>query len=181
MDTMKTMRKNLIPLILVIILTACNAVAPQLTETPIPTVTSLPTSTTTPEPTITPFLEIPTPIIPTPIPTPYFTFVVDRTNPESVIRAWFDGLVRGDGVAMGSVESRPELRLPVFDTNIKSIEILEMKLISQSAGSYYHYRVRFTEQGFRDGKEYKEQPEWDFELIWDGERQSFVIFNHGVG
>jgi hypothetical protein len=188
---MKTMLKNIIPFILITILASCNSFAPKPTETPIPTVTSLPTSTSTPEPTDIPFFEIPTPVIPTPIPTPYFSFVVDRNNPESVIRAYFDAMAREDGVAMESVMGTvtgervpysfgPNSSTPPI-TPIKSIKILEIKLISQSVGVLYHYKVRFSEQVDRDGKEYKDQPEWDFELVWADERQSFVIFNHGMG
>ena len=187
---MKTMIEKLMPCILVIILTSCNVVAQKPTETPIPTATSIPTSTSTPEPTITPFLEIPTPIIPTPIPTPYFSFVVDRNNPESVIRAWFDAMAREDGVAMESVMGTLEGRIPYsFGPNsstppitpIKSIKILEIKLISQSAGILYHYQVQFTEQLSQDEEEQKNPFWWSFDLIWQDERQSFIIYNHGGG
>ena len=64
---MKTISKAIILTVLVVVLTACNALSAKPTETPVPTATSLPTLTSTPEPTTTPTL------IPTETPEPTFT------------------------------------------------------------------------------------------------------------
>ena len=64
---MKTICKAIILSVLVVALTACNALSAKPTETPVPTATSLPTLTSTPEPTTTPTLK------PTETPEPTFT------------------------------------------------------------------------------------------------------------
>ena len=62
---MKTIGREILLSVLVLVLASCSAFAPQPTETPIPTETSLPTTTVTPEPTNTPTQ---TPVPPTETP-----------------------------------------------------------------------------------------------------------------
>jgi hypothetical protein len=69
---MKSTRKSILLLVLILALTSCSAFAPQPTETPVPTLTPLPTLTSTPPPTLTTTpTQTPTvtPLPPTEVPT----------------------------------------------------------------------------------------------------------------
>jgi hypothetical protein len=148
-----------------VIATVMVTVKPTLTET------ALATSTATL--TATPFS---TPFPPTQV--PFFTFQVDRHDPESVIRAYFDAWERSDSSAMASVLSSKFGQNFMFEP-LESLEILEIELTSDSSPTEQIYSVLYDAQ-------WKDQPDtnptrWRFRLTWDANRDSWIIIGYGSG
>ena len=175
----------ILPFILVaIILTSCNgsistshmkptAVMVTAIVTVKPTQTALAISmamlTAMPFPTSTfyPTLEI-----------PFFTFPVDRHDPESVLRAYFDAWERSDSLAMASVLSSRYGRSFMFEP-MESMQILEIELISDASPTEQIYSVLYDVQW--KAREDTNPTLWSFHLTWDANRDSWIITNYGAG
>jgi len=147
------------------ITTVVVAVTPTFTETALATATA----PLTPTPFSTPF---------PPTQVPFFTFPVDRHDPESVIRAYFDAWARSDSSAMASVLSSKFGQNFMFEP-LDSMEVLEIELISDASPTERIYSVLYDAQ-------WKDQPDtnptrWKFHLIWDANRDSWIITNYGYG
>jgi hypothetical protein len=138
-----------------------------------PTLTKIALSASTATLTATPFS---TPFPPTQI--PFFTFQVDRHDPESVIRAYFDAWKRSDSSAMASVLSSKFGQNFMFEP-LESMEILDIELVSDSSSTERIYSVLYDAQ-------WKDQPDtnptrWRFRLSWDANRDSWIIIGYGSG
>ena len=172
---MKIIIKAITPLFLVaLILTSCNsfaslpAINPTAKATVVETLAAIPTTTSSPQP--------PTPIPPSP--TPVFSFPVDRHDPESIIRAFFDAWERNDGTTMSALE-RSNIQY-AFHDQVDSIRILDIKLISSPSPTERVYSVTFDIHQER-ANSLNGQVEWTFTMMWDSALDSWFIANHGVG
>jgi hypothetical protein len=103
---------------------------------------------------------------------------VDRHDPESVIRAYFDALLRSDSSALASVLSSKFGRNFIFES-VESIEILEIELISDVSPTERVYSVLHDIQW--KNREDNNPSRWKFHLIWDADRDSWIITNYGNG
>ncbi len=180
---MKIIGKTMFGMILVAaMLTSCNGfvatsvmipteiietVQPTFTETPLVIPTS--TLTATLFPPASPF---------PPTQVPSFTFPVDRHDPESVIRAYFDALLRSDSSALASVLSSKFGQNFIFEP-AESIEILEIELISDLSPTERVYSVLYDVQW--QNREDTNPTRWKFHLTWDANRDSWIITNYGAG
>ena len=147
--------------------TANLTAKPTFTET----VLAIPTATIT-------AWSFPTPSPFPPTPVPFFTFPVDRHDPESVIRAYFDAWERSDSSAMASVLSSKFGQNFMFEP-LESMELLEIELISDPSPTEQVFSVLYDAQ-------WKDQPDnnpirWSFHLMWDANRDSWIITNYGAG
>lgn len=113
MDNMKNICKFIMPFVLVIALASCFPLAPKPTETPSP----IPS-------TQTPFLPI----------------LVDRHDPEAVLRAYFDAWGQSNWLALASFMDEKYGR--IVGNPVDSVRILEIQLISSSPTDYV-YSVLF--------------------------------------
>jgi len=142
-----------------------------LTVKPTQTVLTIPTATLTPTPfstaTFYPTLEV-----------AFFTFPVDRHDPESVIRAYFDAWERSDSLALASVLSSKYGRSFMFEP-MDSLEILEIKLLSDLSSTERIYSVLYDVQW--TNREDTNPTRWSFHLTWDATRDSWIITNYGAG
>jgi hypothetical protein len=181
----KIIAKAIFCLFLVVgILTSCNGSVSKPVGNPTDVIATIivtvkPTSTETSLATPTTTLNampLPTPFPPTQI--PFFTFAVDRHDPESVIRAYFDAWERSDSSAMASVLSSKFGQNFMFEP-LESMEILEIELTSDSSPTERIYSVLYDAQ-------WKDQPDtnpirWRFRLTWDANRDSWIIIGYGSG
>ena len=177
---MKTITRAITPLFLVaLILTSCNSFAmpPAISPTAVSTVKAIVVETQAAIPTTTSSPQPPTPI--PPLPTPVFSFQVDRHDPESVIRAYFDAWERYDGSAMAALIGQSNIQI-AFHERIDSILVLEIKLISSPSQTERIYSVTFDIQQ-EGANSLNGQVEWTFTMMWDSNRDSWFIANHGVG
>ncbi|MEK6750742.1 MAG: hypothetical protein AABZ00_00640 [Chloroflexota bacterium] len=176
--------KNFQPIIIAVtiltnILSGCNTTVPPVlpTSTPLSTSTSISiTVTASSEATIT---VTPVPYYTeTPRPTPFFSFTVDRHDPESMIRAYFDALVRQDSIAMASVDGWGYSQKHSFTYPIESVRILKITLISDAVPNQRDYRVLFDVQ-IKEGQDGLDLPsgvyQWAFTLTWDANRDSWLV------
>jgi hypothetical protein len=162
------------------LLTSCNGPASESAEA---STEVMVTASLTVQPTLTatalekPVVRLPaSPFPPTPI--PFFTFPVDRHDPESVIRAYFDAWERSDSLAMASVLSSKFGQNFIFEP-LDSMEVLNIELISDPSATERIYSVLYDAQ-------WKDQPEtnptrWRFRLNWDPKRESWIIIGYGSG
>jgi len=170
-----------------VVLTSCNSFVSTATASPtdvMETAVALAwtevAETQASAPTATPSPPLPTPISSTPIPPtqiPFFTFSVDRHDPESVIRAYFDAWVRSDSSAMASVLSHNNGYF-IFEP-MNSISILEIKLISDSSSRERIYSVLYDVQW--KVQEGSGKIRWSFTLEWNANRDSWLIDHYGYG
>jgi len=142
-----------------------------LTAKPTQTVLAIPTATLTAAPfataTFYPTLEV-----------PFFTFPVDRHDPESVIRAYFDAWERSDSLALAAVLSNKYGRSFMFEP-MYSLEILEIKLLSDLSSTERIYSILYDVQW--TNREDTNPTRWSFHLTWDAVRDSWIITNYGAG
>jgi hypothetical protein len=164
---------------LVIALTSCNTFAAKPTETQIPIATSLPTSTSTPEPTITLSpQQTATSVAPTQ--TPSVAVTVDRHNPESVLRAYFDAWERSDWSVQVSLMD--EKYAQMAPEPVDSISILEIQPIASSSLTARIYLVIFEIKVKGQGISMQSgRYDWNYYLTWDAKRGSWFITNYGSG
>ncbi len=179
MENVKIICRAIILSSLVIALTSCNAFTAKPTETLIPTAASLPTSTFTPEPTTTTSSQP----IETSIPstqTPSVPVTVDRHNPESVLRAYFDAWERSDlSVQVSLMNGKYAQMVP---EPVDSIRILEIQPISSSSLTERTYHVIFEIKVKGQGVSMQSgRYDWSYYLTWDAKRGSWLITNYGAG
>jgi len=175
----KIFYKAMFFLYLIIGLTSCNAFAAKPTERPIPMSKSLPTSTSTPEPTTT---LSPQPLATSlpPAQTSSVPVAVDRHNPESVLRAYFDAWVRSDwSVQLSLMDEKYGQMAP---EPVDSINILEIQPISSSSLTYQTYHVIFEIKVKGQGISMQSgRYDWSYYLTWNPKRDSWLITNYGTG
>jgi hypothetical protein len=176
----------ILPILMAVILTSCDGSV----STPAMSPTEVMVTTIAPvEPTFTEITLVipPATLTAMPFPTstfiptlevPFFTFTVDRHDPESVIRAYFDAWERSDSLAMASVLSSKYGRSFMFEPMV-SLEILEIELISDASPTERSYSVLYDVQW--KNREDTNPTRWSFHLTWDANRDSWTITNYGAG
>jgi hypothetical protein len=186
----KIISKTIIPLFLVaVMLASCNGsiltptISPtDVMETAMSTVTATVVETQVAIPTTTSSPQPPTPIPPTPVSptqTPFFPVSVDRHDPESVLRAYFDAWGRSDWSTQQSLMD--ELYADMSPEPVDSIRILEIQRVSSSPTECV-YSVLFDIQVKGQGVSmHSGQVRWNYYLTWYADRDSWLISNYGYG
>ena len=162
------------------ILTSCNGLASPPTinptdvmETSMSMVRTEVVATLTAAPTSTPTFSPVTPSLIPPTQTPSY----DRHDPEVVLRAWFDALEQKDAEMMDLLHGTNTHGAYAFEST-KSIEILEIQLISSSSAAERVYRVWFDIQ-YTDPLKKSGKTQLTFYLTWDANRDAWIITNYG--
>ncbi len=105
---------------------------------------------------------------------------VDRHNPESVLRAYFDAWERSDWSVQASLMD--EKYAQMVPEPVDSIRILEIQPISSSSlterACHVIFEIKVKGQGvsMQSG-----QYDWSYYLTWDAKRGSWLITNYGAG
>ena len=105
---------------------------------------------------------------------------VDRHNPESVLRAYFDAWERSDWA--DQVSFMDEKYAQMVPEPVDSIRIIEIQSIANSSSTDRTYHVAFEIKV--KGQEVSMQSgryDWSYYLIWDAKRGSWLITNYGAG
>jgi hypothetical protein len=164
---------------LVIALTACDVFAAKPAETQIPSVTGFPTLTLAPALTTT---QVPQPPATSVLSTQAATVpvTVDRRNPESVLRAYFDAWERSDW--SGQLSMMDANYAQMAPEPVDSISILEIQPIPSSSLTERTYHVIFEIKVKGQGiSMHNGRYEWGYYLTWDAKRGSWLITNYGAG
>ena len=108
------------------------------------------------------------------------TVSVDRSNPDSVIRAYFDAWQRGDWTVQAALMDKKYQGM--VPEPVESIRVLTIRPLGGSSATRREYVVSFEikvkgqavsmESGHYD---------WSYELTWDKQRRSWLITNYGAG
>ena len=164
---------------LFLMLTSCNVFAAKPAETQIPIATGFPTLTPAPALTTT---QVPqskaTSVLSTQ--TPPVPVTVDRRNPESVLRAYFDAWQRSDWPVQASMMSANYAQMA--PEPVDSISIMEIQPLSSSSLTERIYHVTFEIKVKGPGVSmHNGRYEWSYYLTWDAKRGSWLITNYGAG
>ena len=107
--------------------------------------------------------------------------LVDRHDPEAVLRAYFEAWARNDTVTQTSFMAAKYGRLAREPVN--SLRVVSVALLDGASATTHVYSVSFdvTFPGGRsismeDGRYY-----WTYTLTWDTTRDSWLIRNYGAG
>ncbi len=105
---------------------------------------------------------------------------VDRHNPESVLRAYFDAWARSDWVFQASLMD--EKYGMMQNEPVDSIRIVELQSIPDVLKEERAYCVVFNIQVKGDGVSMQSgQTTWIYYLTWEPKRNSWIITNYGAG
>ena len=105
---------------------------------------------------------------------------IDRHNPESVLRAYFDTWERSDWSVQASLMD--EKYAQMVPEPVESIRILEIQPISSSSLTEQTYHVIFEIKVKGQGVSMQSgRYDWNYYLTWDAERSSWLITNYGAG
>ena len=105
---------------------------------------------------------------------------VDRHNPESVLRAYFDAWERSDWSDQASFMD--EKYAHMMPEPVDSIRILEIQSIPSSSLTERTYYVKFEIKVKGQGVSMQSgQYDWSYYLTWDAKRGSWLITNYGAG
>lgn len=156
---MKIINKVITLSILVIALTSCNTFATRSTETLV--ASNSPVLAQTPKLTSV-------------------SIVIDRHNPESVLRAYFDAWNRSDWSAQQSfMDDKYAQMIP---EPVTSLRILKLQSISPSSLAQHSYQVIFEITVKGQGVSMQSgQYNWSYYLTRDAKRDSWLISNYGAG
>jgi hypothetical protein len=103
---------------------------------------------------------------------------VDRNDPESVLRAYFEAWDRKDWSFQASLMMGE--RKPTPD-EVESVRLFELHLISDSSSPDRTYQVSFEIKLKKPGSMNSGQYSWTYTLSWDANRGSWLITNYGAG
>ena len=105
---------------------------------------------------------------------------VDRQDPESVLRAYFDAWQRSDWSAQASLMDEKYAQMAPEPVDL--IRILEIQPVLSSSLTERTYRVIFEIQVKGQGVSMQSgQYGWSYYLTWDPKRSSWLITNYGAG
>ncbi len=102
---------------------------------------------------------------------------VDRHDPESVLRAYFEAWGRGDWSAEASFMT--EKYAGMAPEPVNSIRILEINALNASPterGYQVLFEIRVKGEGV---SMHSGQYNWNYSLSWDAQRGSWLISNYG--
>ena len=106
--------------------------------------------------------------------------IVDRHNPKSVLRAYFDAWERSDWSVQASLMD--EKYAQMVPEPVDSIRILEIQPISSSSVTEQTYHVIFEIKVKGQGVSMQSgRYDWSYYLTWDAKRGSWLITNYGAG
>ena len=163
---------------LVIALTSCDDFAGKPVNTQIPTVSSFPT--------------LPLALTPTQVPQPIVTSIqltrtvpvpvtVDRRNPESVLRAYFDAWQRSDWSVQSSMMAANYAQMapePVDSISILELQPIPTSLLTERTTYHVIFEIKVKGQGI---SMHNGRYDWSYYLTWDAQRGSWLITNYGAG
>jgi hypothetical protein len=158
---------------LLTLLTSCAIFAGKPAEIVFSTLTPAPALTTTQvsQSIATSVLSTQTPPVPV---------MVDRRNPESVLRAYFDAWEQSDWPVQLSMMAANYANMA--PEPVDSISILEIQPLSNSSLTERTYHVVFEIKVKGQGiSMHTGRYEWSFYLTWDARRDSWLITNYGGG
>ncbi len=105
---------------------------------------------------------------------------VDRKDPESVLRAYFEAWNRNDESTRASMMA--DMYAHMTPEPVESIRILELQPLPDSSESERNYRVVFEIKVKGSGVSMNSgQYDWTYTLSWDATRGSWLITNYGAG
>jgi hypothetical protein len=105
---------------------------------------------------------------------------VDRHNPESVLRAYFDAWQRSDWSTQASLMDKKYAQMA--PEPLDSIRILEIQPLSVSSSTERTYHVLFEIKVKGQGVSMQSgRCDWSYTLTWDPRRASWLITNYGAG
>ncbi len=105
---------------------------------------------------------------------------VDRRNPESVLRAYFDAWARSDWSTQVSFMDQKYAQLT--PEPVDSMRLVDVALISTPSSNERTYRVIFEIRVKGQGVTMQSgRYDWTYYLTWDAERNSWLITNYGAG
>jgi hypothetical protein len=103
--------------------------------------------------------------------------VVDRHDPESVVREYFEAWGRGDWSAEASFMD--EKYAGMAPEPVDSIRILELRALN-TASTERTYQVIFEIKVKGEGVSMQSgQYNWNYYLSWDAQRATWLISNYG--
>lgn len=105
---------------------------------------------------------------------------VDRRNPESVIRAYFDAWEHGDWSGQAAfMDKKYERMVP---EPVESVRLLEVRPLGGSSATLRVYSVVFEIKVKGEGVSMESgRYDWTYKLTWDAQRGSWLISNYGAG
>jgi hypothetical protein len=104
---------------------------------------------------------------------------IDRHNPESVLRAYFDAWQRSDWSVQASLMDEKYAQMAPEPVDL--IRILEIQPVLSSLLTERTYRVIFEIQVKGQGVSMQSgQYGWSYYLTWDAKRSSWLITNYGA-
>lgn len=103
----------------------------------------------------------------------------DRSDPEAVLRAYFDAWEAGDWTAQESYMDA--MYAGMVPEPLESLQIVELRELTRSetlATYYVSFEIVVEGDGrsMDTGRHY-----WSYELVWDGDRESWIIGAYGAG
>jgi hypothetical protein len=105
---------------------------------------------------------------------------VDRNNPESVLRAYFNAWEQSDWPLQASLMD--EKYAQMVPEPVVSIRIREIRPIPSSSLTDQTYHVIFEIKVKGQGISMQSgQYDWNYYLMWDTKRSSWLITNYGAG
>jgi hypothetical protein len=105
---------------------------------------------------------------------------VDRRDPESVLRAYFDAWERSDWSAQASLMDDKYSQMA--PEPVDSIRLLDIQSIPDASSTERTYRVIFEIKVKGRGVSMRSgRYDWQYYLSWDAQRDSWLITNYGAG
>ena len=105
---------------------------------------------------------------------------VDRRDPESVVRGYFDAWERSDWPAQVSFMSGTYANMAPEPAD--SLRVVEIHRLKESSATVARYRVVFDIKVQGEGVSMSSgRCDWTYDLTWDADRGSWLITNYGAG
>jgi hypothetical protein len=106
--------------------------------------------------------------------------LVDRHNPESVLRAYFEAWTRGDWSNQASFMD--EKYAQMVPEPVDSIRIIQIQPIANSSLTERTYQVVFEIKVKGQGVSMQSgRYDWSYYLTWQAQRGEWLITNYGAG
>jgi hypothetical protein len=111
---------------------------------------------------------------------PPISSTLDRHNPESVLRAYFDAWKQSDWPLQVSLMGVKYVQMT--PEPVDSISILNIQPLPSSSKTDQTYNVTFEIKVKGQGISMQSgQYSWSYYLTWDAKRDSWLITNYGAG
>jgi len=104
---------------------------------------------------------------------------VNRKDPESVLRAYFDAWNRNDWSFRASLMD--ERYGHITPEPVEYVRIVELRYLPDPSSPDRTYQVTFEIKVTRPGSMNSGQYHWTYILSWDASRGSWLITNYGAG